>query len=99
MLKIGIEFFFKNKSKIKKNNFYSYSFEKLSFDSENTLTEILKFILNKKKLNSYDVNFINRKKKKIKKIDQKFSKLSVSEKNKLTLSLSNTIKNLYANEL
>ena len=43
-------FFFKNKSKIKKNNFYSYSFEKLSFDSENTLTEILKFILNKKNL-------------------------------------------------
>ena len=98
MLEIGIEFFLKQKE-IKKNNFYSYSFEKLSFDLENTLTEILKFILNKKKLNSYDVNFINRKKKKIKKIDQKFSKLSVSEKNKLTLSLSNTIKNLYANEL
>ena len=97
MLENWYKVFFKNKSKIKKNNFYSYSFEKLSFDSENTLGEILKFILNKRKLNSYDIDFISKKKNKVKRVDLKFNQLSVSEKNKLTLSLSNTINKLYAN--
>jgi len=99
MLNSWYKIFFKNFKRIKKKNFYSYSFEKLCIEPNLTLEQILKFVLEKKKLNSYDYNFININKKRIKNINKKFSELNTMQKNKLTLSLKDTIRNLYVSEL
>ena len=99
MLNGWYKVFFKNFKKIKKKNFCSYSFEKLCTKPDTTLEQLLKFVLNKKKLNSYDYNFINFHKIRIRNIKSKFNELNTIEKNKLTLSLKYTIRNLYASKL
>jgi len=95
MLNHWYSIFFKNKNRIKKKNYFQYSFEALISDPTITLEKILKFILNKSKLSVYDKKFIKNSNIKIKNIDTKAQNLKAEEKKKLIMSLTDTINKLY----
>jgi len=83
--------FFKHFKKIKKSNFKFYNYESLINNPEETLTEILKFILNKQKLDKYSLSFIKKKIKIIKPNKRKINNLSSKNKELLYNSLKSTI--------
>lgn len=83
--------FFKHKKKIQKNNLFVYSYENLISNPEETLKNLILFILNKKKADKYTVDFINKQKKNIKINHLKFDKLNLKDRTNLKDSLRVTL--------
>ena len=83
--------FFKSKKKIKPKNFFVYSYENLILKPEKTLRELILFILDKKKADTYTINFIKKQKKNIKINSLKFDKLDLKDRDNLKKSLKTTV--------
>lgn len=94
MLNKWYKIFFQNKKKIAKKNFFYYNYEDLVKNPQITLTNLILFILNKKKPDRYLINFVNKQKKMIRDNQSKFEKLNKNEKINLKKILKPTYQNI-----
>ena len=89
--------FFKYKKKISNKNFFVYSYENLMLNPEETLKNLILFILDKKKVDRYTKNFIKLHKKNIKFKGLKFNQLNLKDRTNLKKSLNTTINKIEKN--